>query len=222
MEHPLNIRQSLRNLKSLEGPFQEIDFTNVPETPQELFMEWLDAAIASGIPEPHAMTLATVDEMGLPDARVLILKNLDSRGWHFASSRSSPKGRQIAVTPQVALTFYWSKLGRQVRIRGTAVPLSQEESTRDYLARSEDARAGVMLEAQSAPLGDIAEIAAAVSVARERVRLEPGLNASNWCVYAVDPMQVEFWQGSTDRLHRRLRFHREEPTEKWQIQLLWP
>lgn len=134
-------RQRLRDLKALEGPFDPVDFSAVGDSPQALFLDWLDEAIAAGIAEPHAMTLSTVDAEGHPDARMLILKNVDDRGWHFAISAASPKGRQIEANPAVALTFYWQNLGRQVRIRGRAVALDAAECAQDFLARSVDARA---------------------------------------------------------------------------------
>ncbi len=222
MERPLNVKHSLRALKALEGPFPETDFTLVPETPQALFLDWLEAAIAAEIIEPHAMTLSTVDEEGLPDARVLILKNLDERGWHFAINSSSPKGRQIQASPGVALTFYWPKLGRQVRIRGRANKLDAEESAQDYRARSLEARATVLLDKQSELLEDQQHIEAAMSKARSRVEAEPDLVTPNWCVYAVEALQVEFWQGANDRLHQRLRLTRMPGDGQWKKQFLWP
>lgn len=216
------LRQRLRTLTALEGPFPPADFNKAGATPQQLFVEWLDTAIAAGITEPHAMTLSTVDADGLPDARVLILKNVDDRGWHFAISAASPKGRQLQTRPAVALTFYWQPLGRQVRIRGTAVPLSAAESAQDFLARSTDARASVLLERQSAELDTPASVASAMGLARARITTQPGLVAPNWRAYAVAPSTVEFWQGATDRLHKRLLFQRSPAADTWEKTLLWP
>ncbi|MDB5487643.1 MAG: pdxH, partial [Reyranella sp.] len=118
-----DLRDKLRALKSLPGPFPAFDPAAAPADPRDLFSSWLEAAIDAGIREPHAMTLSTVDEDGHPDARILILKNLDEAGWHFATTRTSPKGRQIEASPRAALTFYWQPLGRQVRISGAVVDL---------------------------------------------------------------------------------------------------
>ncbi|KAH0398265.1 hypothetical protein KCU89_g7416, partial [Aureobasidium melanogenum] len=125
----------LRSLPSLKGPFRPLDVSTFPPPPQEAFVDWLQDAIDNDIKEPHAMTLSTIDEHGYPDARVLILKNLDHRGWHFAIKADSPKGRQILNNPAVALTFYWPHLGRQIRIRGLATQLPAEESARDFSER---------------------------------------------------------------------------------------
>ncbi len=217
-----DIRQRLRDLKALEGPFEPADFSGAPDRPQALFLDWLEAALAVGIAEPHAMTLSTVDAHGHPDARVLILKNVDERGWHFAISAASPKGRQIQANPVVALTFYWQRLGRQVRIRGRAVALDAAECAQDFLARSVDARANVLLERQSAPLDAPASVASAMAEARAGIAADPDLVAPVWRAYAVAPETVEFWQGATDRLHGRLAFRWNEADATWDKQLLWP
>ncbi|KAE8139242.1 hypothetical protein BDV38DRAFT_270090 [Aspergillus pseudotamarii] len=130
-----NIRTQLRNLPVLEGPFAKVNFANFPDTPQDAFRRWLDEAIMAGVKEPHAMTLATVDEQGYPDARVLILKNVDDRGWHFAVKADSPKAQQLETNGHAALTFYWPQVGRQIRLRGTAMPLPEAECREDFAER---------------------------------------------------------------------------------------
>lgn len=215
-------RQRLRKLKALEGPFLPVDFSTAGDSPQVLFLDWLDAAIAARIAEPHAMTLSTVDAEGHPDARVLILKNVDERGWHFAISAVSPKGRQIEANPAVALTFYWQKLGRQVRIRGKAVALGAAECAQDFLARSVDARANVLLERQSKPLDALPSVASAMTEARARIAVDPGLVSPVWQAYVVAPGAIEFWQGASDRLHNRMIFRRNAADTGWDKELLWP
>ncbi|KAB8222930.1 hypothetical protein BDV33DRAFT_189356 [Aspergillus novoparasiticus] len=130
-----NIRTQLRNLPVLEGPFAEVNFANFPDTPQDAFRMWLGEAIKAGVKEPHAMTLATVDEQGYPDARVLILKNVDARGWHFAVKADSPKAQQLEANGCAALTFYWPQVGRQIRVRGTAIQLPEAECREDFAER---------------------------------------------------------------------------------------
>ncbi|KAE8334044.1 hypothetical protein BDV39DRAFT_188344 [Aspergillus sergii] len=130
-----NIRTQLRNLPVLEGPFAEVNFANFPDTPQDAFRIWLDEAIRAGVKEPHAMMLATVDEQGYPDARVLILKNVDERGWHFAVKADSPKAQQLEANGCAALTFYWPQVGRQIRVRGTAIQLPDAECREDFAER---------------------------------------------------------------------------------------
>lgn len=112
-----SIRNKIRQSKTLLGPFPYFNINDATYKPYQLFLEWYQVAIDNGVYEPQSMTLSTVDEGGFPDARVLILKDIDQYGWYFASSSESKKGMQIDLNKKVALTFYWSKIGRQVRIR---------------------------------------------------------------------------------------------------------
>jgi pyridoxamine 5'-phosphate oxidase len=214
------MRDQLRGLKSLAGPFPPFDPEAVPGEPQDLFSVWLGDAIEAGIKEPHAMTLSTVDEKGFADARVLILKNLDDRGWHFASSSAGLKGRQIAANPYVALTFYWPLLGRQIRIRGVCLNTGTEERDTDFLARPAGSRAAALLARQSDILSDDRELEEGLREQRRRLADEPGLIAPNWAVYAVMPHDVEFWQGEEERKHMRLRYRRARTG--WIRERLWP
>lgn len=138
-----DMKRQLRALKSLAGPFPPFDPDAAPDEPDALFVVWLQDAIDAGVMEPHAMTLSTVDEEGRPDARVQILRNLDEQGWHFATTMSGPKDRQIAANPSVALTFYWPQLGRQVRIRGSERGIRRTgyrfSGTSDWVARGSTA-----------------------------------------------------------------------------------
>lgn len=215
-----DMRQMLRDLKSLPGPYQPFDTAQAPSEPAALFAEWLQAAIDAGVREPHAMTLSTVDADGHPDARVLILKNVDAHGWHFAITRTSPKGRQIAHHPHAALTFYWPVLGRQVRIRGRVRDMGADAHAADFLARPLGSRAGGLLARQSDVLASERELDDALAAQRARLEQEPDLVAPHWAVYAVEPDAVEFWQGSEERRHTRLRYVRAE--SGWHVERLWP
>ncbi|MFG2569123.1 pyridoxamine 5'-phosphate oxidase family protein [Streptomyces sp. NPDC048567] len=116
------VREWLRSIEVFAGPLPDFDPAVAPAEPVDLFLAWLRAALAAGVPDAHAMTLSTVGEDGHPDARVLILKNVDGDGWQFAVHAGSPKGRQLAERPSAALTFYWPQQGRQVRVRGAVEP----------------------------------------------------------------------------------------------------
>ncbi|MFT4282328.1 pyridoxal 5'-phosphate synthase [Microbacterium sp.] len=136
-------RAMLRSLPSLSGTAPSWDVDDLPGEPVSLFLAWLDGARRAGVAEPHAMTLSTVDESGVPDARVLVLKDVDDRGWAFAGTRSSAKGRQLEAAPHAALTFWWQPLVRSVRVRGRVVAAPREESVADLRARSATAQLGV-------------------------------------------------------------------------------
>lgn len=214
------MRDELRLLKSLAGPFPAFDPDLTPDEPRELFSQWLRDAIAADIREPHAMVLSTVDENGVPDARVLILKNLDHRGWHFATTGEGPKGRQIALNPSVSLTFYWPALGRQVRLRGVALQAETHERDADFRARAVGAKAVALIGRQSDVLGSRQDLGDALQQQHRRLDVEPDLVASGWALFIVMPHEVEFWQGNSDRRHDRLRYRREKAG--WIKEQLWP
>lgn len=133
----------LRARPSLTGTAPTLHPEAVPGDPLALFLNWIATAAEAGVAEPHAATLATVDAEGLPDARTLILKDVDERGWAFAGPRSSAKGLQLAANPAAALNFWWQPVMRAVRVRGPVEEASAEESAADLAARSPAARAGV-------------------------------------------------------------------------------
>ena len=217
-----NVRDWLRSLAVFAGPLAEFDPADAPTEPVELFLRWLEEAIAAGVPDPHAMTVSTVGADGSPDARVLILKNLDSAGWQFAASADSPKGRQLNARPEAALTFYWPTQGRQIRVRGTVSPESAERSAADLLARSPAGRAEVLLGRQSSHLESIQERDDAIHDALSQIESNPALVTPTWMLYTLVPTQTEFWQADKDRNHTRLRYERPDPDSPWQRHLLWP
>ncbi len=170
------------------------------------------------------MTLSTTDESGRPDARVLLLKNIDERGFHFAATAASAKGHQLAQNPDVALTFYWPQLGRQVRLRGYAERLSDPECADDFLARPEGSKTSAIASRQSQVLDEPGELLERLEEARELLKKSPEYVARDWSVYAVAPRIVEFWQGATDRVHRRLEYVLDRSTSdgSWIKRTLWP
>jgi pyridoxamine 5'-phosphate oxidase len=167
-----SFRQQLRALPDFPDVLPGFDPASAPADPAELFRQWLDEALAAGERQPHACSLATVDGKDQPSSRMLILKNIDDDGWHFATSRTSRKGRELRGNPRAALNFYWPSLGRQVRVAGPVVELSAEASARDW---------------------------------DERPRSDGGGNP-DWQLYAVQPVEIEFWQASHDGTHIRHRF----------------
>ena len=213
-------RVLLRSLKALVGPYAPFNPEEAAETPERQFLNWLQAAVIASVPEPHAMTLSTVDEDGLPDARVLLLKDLSAAGWGFATSRMSAKGRQLAVRPQAALTFYWPSLGREVRVRGPVADLGPEAGAADFLARAPGARAVALSDRQSRVLERDEALEETLAVAQARIDAHPDVIASSWAVYRLKPAAVEFWQGDAGRRHTRLQYIRQG--ESWITRRLWP
>ena len=128
-------RSQLRSLPDFPADLPDFDPATAPADPVALFRLWLDEALAAGVLQPHACSLATADGSGQPSARMLILKNIDDDGWHFATSRESRKGHELAANPHAALNFFWQQQGRQVRVAGDVVELSAEASAADWHAR---------------------------------------------------------------------------------------
>lgn len=139
----LTLNQWLRGRHALTGDAPEWDLSALPADPIVLFREWLLRAADDGVPEPHTVTLATVDADGVPDARTLIIKRVDEQGWAFASTRSSRKGDQLEAASAAALNFWWQPQVRAVRVRGRVQEASAEESAADLAARSASAREGI-------------------------------------------------------------------------------
>lgn len=211
-----DLREVLRSLPVLDGDLPAFDPTTAPDRPWTLFTDWLRHAIAVGVPEPHATTLSTVDEDGFPDARVLILKDLDEHGWYVAASADSPKGVQLTANPRAALSWYWPLLARQVRVRGSVVDTGPEAAARDFRARSLDARAEVLLGRQSRVRTGEPDDS---GVAQARLSADPELVAPAWRAYRLQPREVEFWQGAASRRHIRLRYRHSDAG--WVREELW-
>ncbi|WP_405392576.1 pyridoxal 5'-phosphate synthase [Streptomyces sp. NBC_01102] len=214
------VREVLRSLDVFAGVLPRFGPQDTPDTPQDLFTEWLTEAIAAGVREPHAMTLSTAGQDGTPSARVLLLKDVGPAGWSFASHAASPKGQDLAATPAAALTFYWPLQARQVRVRGAVAPESPELSAQDFLARSLGSRAEALAGMQSRPLDDPKSVSAATEESLSRLEREPDLVVPEWTLYTLAPHSVEFWQGDKQRKHTRLTYLRSD--DGWDKQLLWP
>lgn len=130
-----SFRRYLRALPDFPEDLPDFDPAAAPADPAELFRQWLAEALAAGEPQPHACSLATVGAIAQPSSRMLILKDIDDDGWHIATSRTSRKGKELAVNPRAALNFYWPLQGRQVRVAGGIVELSAAASAADWAAR---------------------------------------------------------------------------------------
>jgi pyridoxamine 5'-phosphate oxidase len=177
--------------------------------PIGLIVDWLADARAHEPNDPNAMALSTVDDAGMPDSRMVLLKDVDTRGLTFYSNAESAKGVQLADNRQVALLFHWKTLRRQVRVRGTVEPVISEEADAYFASRARESRIGAWASDQSRPLPDRATLEAAV--AREEARFE-GVEPPrppHWTGWRVVPRSVEFWRDRPFRLHDRLRFDRD-------------
>jgi pyridoxamine 5'-phosphate oxidase len=188
--------------------------------PIDLFEHWFEAAQESGILLPDAMTLATATPDGVPSARMVLLKQVDERGFVFFTNYGSPKARELDANPNAALCFHWRVLERQVRVEGRVERVSEEESTRYFMTRARGSRVGAWASRQSEPLPSREALEARVRAFDEKYAGGDVPLPSFWGGYLLRPARIEFWQGKADRLHERLVFRREG--DAWETQRLYP
>ena len=197
------------------------DFTEADE-PFRLFAAWFAEAARAEPVNPEAMTLATVDGDGLPNARMVLLKGFDECGFVFYTNLGSVKGRELTETPKAALTFYWKSLQRQVRARGHVEPVTAEEADAYFATRSRMAQIGAWASKQSTALES--RLAFEKAVARSTAKFAIGAvpRPPHWSGYRVVPIEIEFWQERPFRLHDRVRFRRADPHAPWNKTRLYP
>lgn len=197
------------------------DFTAADE-PLRLFAAWFDEAKRSEPVNPEAMMLATVDPDGLPNARMVLLKGFDERGFVFYTNSESIKGRELAAAPKAALTFYWKSLQRQVRLRGAVEAVSTEEADAYFASRSRMAQIGAWASKQSTALES--RVAFEKAIARFTAKFAIGTvpRPPHWSGYRVVPREIEFWQERQFRLHDRISFARASLSAPWTKTRLYP
>jgi len=197
------------------------DFTAADE-PLRLFAAWLADATASEPRDPTAMTLATVDASGLPDARMVLLKGVDERGFMFYTNIDSQKGRELDVHPQACLVFHWKSLNRQVRVRGTVERVTDAEADAYFATRPKQAQIGAWASKQSQPLESRLAFEKAVAVYAAKFAIGAVPRPPNWSGYRVVPMKIEFWHDRPFRLHDRIEFVRADIGAPWNKTRLYP
>ncbi|RPE43011.1 pyridoxamine 5'-phosphate oxidase [Streptomyces sp. Ag109_O5-1] len=198
-----------------------------PAAPLPLFTTWFAEAVAAGQAEPHTMSLATTDEEGRADVRIVMLHGADAAGWSFGTHVTSRKGHELSARPYAALAFYWPVLGRQVRLRGPVTAAPSQESQADLHARSTGALAAALTGLQSGVLSSLEELREASEAAWERARTDPAAPSPTWTLYRLHPQEVEFFQGDPERRHVRLRYVTDTGADGgadggWRKELLWP
>lgn len=192
------------------------------DEPFELFAEWLKAAGKSEPNDPNAVCVATVDDDGLPDARMVLLKDFDVRGFTFYTNTESAKGRQLFARPKAALLFHWKSLRRQVRIRGPVEPVTAEEADAYFASRSRDARIGAWASDQSRAMEGRFALEKRIAQHAARLGLSDVPRPPHWSGFRVRPLAFEFWRDRPFRLHDRLAFRRETLDAPWTTSRLYP
>ncbi len=197
------------------------DFTEAGE-PVRLFAEWFADAKRAEPVNPDAMALATVGPDGLPNARMVLLKGFDERGFVFYTNADSTKGHELKDAPKAALTFYWKALQRQVRARGTVEAVSKEEADAYFATRSRMAQIGAWASKQSSALESRLAFEKKIALFTAKYAVGTVPRPPYWAGYRIVPQEIEFWQERPFRLHDRVSFTRPSLAAPWTKTRLYP
>jgi pyridoxamine 5'-phosphate oxidase len=190
--------------------------------PFQLFKEWMEDAEKSEPNDPNAMALSTVDEEGLPNVRMVLLKGFDERGFVFYTNFESQKGQEILSAGKAAVVFHWKSLRRQVRVRGLTEQVSDAEADDYFKSRPRDSKIGAWASKQSRPLTQRLELETAVAMQTARFGIGDVPRPPHWSGIRITPLSIEFWHDRPFRLHDRVVFRREKPEGGWSKARLYP
>jgi pyridoxamine 5'-phosphate oxidase len=197
------------------------DFTQSTD-PFQLFEAWFAEAKASEINDPNAMALATVDQDGLPDVRVVLMNGYDRNGFVFYTNTQSAKGNELLAVPKAAVVFHWKSLKRQIRVRGPVEKVSSELADTYFASRPRDSQIGAWASEQSRPLDARSTFERRIAEFKQKFEGQTVPRPPHWTGYRIKPAQMEFWHDRPFRLHDRIVFHRQEMTSEFTRLRLYP
>ncbi|HWV75234.1 MAG TPA: pyridoxamine 5'-phosphate oxidase [Pseudosphingobacterium sp.] len=198
----------------------ELDEKQVDKNPLIQFSTWFEQAVQANLEEVNAMTLATVDPNGMPNARIVLLKDLEDNGFIFYTNYESNKGHELAANPKAALVFFWPALQRQVRINGFVEKVNTETAENYFQSRPIGSQFGAWASPQSQVITDRKVLEANLQSVVEKYKDQTIPKPPHWGGYKVIPTLIEFWQGRTSRLHDRILY--TKVGDKWKIERLAP
>lgn len=186
-----------------------LDDQQIGHDPFLQFQVWFNEVLASEKQDPTAMVLSTVDEDGMPDSRVVLLKGIEDGCFIFYTNYESAKAVQLQKHPVAALNFYWPEMARQVRIRGEVEKTSRAMSDAYFASRPEASQLSALASPQSRPIATRQELEVAFNRLMEQLHQQPIVRPENWGGYKIKPVAIEFWQGRDNRLHDRLLYRQQ-------------
>ncbi|MBF7074724.1 pyridoxamine 5'-phosphate oxidase [Glaciecola sp. MH2013] len=195
--------------------------STLKENPIALFRQWFDEALEAELPEPNAMTVATVDSEGRPSQRIVLLKDLSDEGFVFYTNLGSRKAQDLAKNPKVSLHFPWYIMERQVRVNGIAEALSRKEVAKYFFSRPNDSQIGAWASKQSQPISTRELLVSQFMQMKEKFSEGKVPLPDFWGGFRVKPDEIEFWQGGEHRLHDRFEYTKAADGS-WQTQRLMP
>lgn len=212
--------EALKTVGEADSFPRDVDSVPYSDDPISLFQTWFREALDLGIEEPSAMALATVDPDGSPDTRMILLKDVDERGFVFYTNLGSAKAQALMHDPRVALCFYWAELGKQVRVRGRANLVSDEEADAYFATRPRLSQISAWASKQSQPMRGYFELETQVAKAALRFGVGKVPRPPFWSGFRVVPERLEFWLQKPFRRHQRILY--ERVGDSWRKQWLYP
>lgn len=198
-----------------------LELADLAANPFEQFNRWMEQTIKSGIPDPNAMTIATVDASGQPSQRIVLLKSLDDKGFVFYTNLGSRKAQDLKQNPKISLHFPWYFLERQVKVCGVAEQLSTAEVLKYFVTRPRDSQLGAWASQQSRPISSRVLLMQQFESMKNKFAKGEIPVPDFWGGFRVKPHQIEFWQGGEARLHDRFQYNLQ-PDNSWTIERLEP